>query len=239
MAVHKKTASAEKTPAFTKVSADKEAQGDKKLDQQKPVVVSDTVTETIVIEQAVSQAASSEMPAESPAENPLTDFKEKMAEEELLVTDDSQKKNYMWPILLIFAMVILLLVGVFLYKYGINIKDKVNVTTPVPSPTAAPQPTKAVDLIKYEIEIQNGSGVSGEASKQESSLKEEGFTISSIGNADNSDYTQTVIKAKAEVDKDFIAKLKSVLSNSFTVGEAEILPDDSSSSVVVIIGTKK
>src|SRR3989338_3164354 len=89
MAVHKKTASAEKTPAFTKVSADKEAQGDKKLDQQKPVVVSDTVTETIVIEQAVSQAASSEMPAESPAENPLTDFKEKMAEEESSVTSNS------------------------------------------------------------------------------------------------------------------------------------------------------
>ncbi|MDZ4227900.1 MAG: LytR C-terminal domain-containing protein, partial [Candidatus Levybacteria bacterium] len=133
----------------------------------------------------------------------------------------------------------LLLVGVFLYKYGISIKDKVNVVTLVPTPTAAPEPTKAIDLTKYEIEIQNGGGVSGEAGRQEASLGGEGFTISSIGNADNSDYADTLIKAKAEVEKAFLDKLKSVLENTFTLGEIETLSESSSVPVVVIIGTKK
>ena len=58
-------------------------------------------------------------------------------------------------------------------------------------------------------------------------------------NADNSDYTDTIIKAKTEVDKDFIAKLKSVLSSSLTVNATESLSEDSSVPVVVVIGTKK
>lgn len=209
-----------------------------------PVVVSDIVTQTTetveVVEEVVPQTAKSETPAESLSpHDPLSDFKEKMNEEELSARDNAQKKNYMWPILLIFIIVILLLVGVFLYKSDTKIGSKVNVVTLSPTPTVTPEPTKTVDLTKYEIEIQNGSGVSGEASRQESNLKEEGFTISSIGNAGNSNYTDTIIKARETVDKDFIAKLKSVLENTFTVGEIEVLPDDSSAPVVVIIGTKK
>lgn len=230
MPVHKKH------PADAKAMAGKE---EKPVEiksgiKTEPVVVSDVITETTERIEVVE-----EVPASQTSNDPLTDFKEKMVEEEKSVLDDAPRKNYMWPILLIFVITILLLVGVFLYKYGINIKDKVSVTTLVPSPTTAPQPTRAVDLTKYEIEIQNGGGVSGEAGRQQAVLETEGFTISSIGNADNSDYTDTIIKAKAEVDKEFIAKLKTFLNSSFTVGAAETLSESSSVPVVVIIGTKK
>lgn len=226
MVVHKKQESKikEEKPVETKAQVKTE-----------PVVVSDVITETTERIEVVK-----EVPVSQSSVDPLTDFKEKMAKEEKSVLNDEPKKNYMWPILLIFVITILLLAGVFLYKYGINIKDKVNVVTLSPTPVVAtPEPTKAVDLTKYEIEIQNGSGVSGEASRQEDNLKEEGFVISSIGNADNSDYTDTIIKAKAEVEKGFLDKLKNVLENTFTVGETEVLPDDSSAPVVVILGTKK
>jgi len=217
---------------------------DAKPDETKtePVVVSDVITETIeVVEKVVPQVAKSEMPAESSTStNPLDDFKKKMVEEEMTVSDGPQKKNYMWPILFIFIIAILLLTGIFLYKRGANINnEKINVVKLSPAPTVVPEPTKTIDLTKYEIEILNGSSVSGEASRQKESLTAEGFTISSVGNADNSDYTDTIIKAKAEVDKNFITKLKNVLSASFTVGETESLSDDSSVPVVVIIGTKK
>lgn len=101
-----------------------------------------------------------------------------------------------------------------------------------------PEPTKAVDLTKYEIEIQNGSGISGEASRQQENLESEGFTVSSIGNADNSDYTETIIQAKETVEAAFLDKLKSVLEESFVVGETEELPQDADSDVIVILGSE-
>lgn len=195
-----------------------------------PVVVSDVITETIEIEEVpVSQA---------PSVDPLSGFKEKMAEEEFSPLSNAPKKNYMWPILFIFIIAIVLLIGVFLYKQGVNTSGKVNVVTPSPSPSIAPEPTKTIDMTKYEIEILNGSGVEGEASRQKLSLTAEGFTISSVGNADNSNYTETIIKAKKDVEKAFLDKLKSVLGTTFTVGTAETLPDSSSVPVIVILGTK-
>lgn len=173
----------------------------------------------------------------APENNPLNDFKEKV-EIEMNMPNHPQK-NYMWPILLIFIIALVLLGGVFAYKQGIFKVEKVNVVSLSPTPIASPVPTKAVDLKKYEIEILNGSEVSGEASRQKDNLEGEGFTISSIGNADNSDYTDTIIKAKKEVDKDFLAKLKNDLENTFTVGEAQVLSEDSSVPVVIILGVKK
>ncbi|MDZ4227868.1 MAG: hypothetical protein U1E54_01350, partial [Candidatus Levybacteria bacterium] len=145
MAVHKKY------PADAKAMADKEVKSEKSAENKsemkgEAVVVSDVITETTEIIGVVE-----EVPASQTSVDPLTDFKEKMVEEESIL-DEAPKKNYMWPILLIFVITILLLVGVFLYKYGISIKDKVNVVTLVPTPTAAPEPTKAIDLTKYEIE---------------------------------------------------------------------------------------
>lgn len=231
---------------MTAVHKKNEAQNDKKISQE-PVVVSDVVTETTerveIIEEVTPQAAKpKEAPSEPlPSNDPLSDFKEKMIKEELSASGSAPKKNFMWPILLIFVVTIAILIGVFVYRQGIFKGEKVNVASLSPTPTIAitPEPAKTIDLTQYEIEILNGSGVDGEAGRQRVNLEAEGFTVSSVGNADSSDYTDTIIQAKAEVDKDFVVKLKSVLSNSFTVGESEILPDDSSVPVVVIIGTKK
>ena len=182
--------------------------------------------------------------AYSPQENPLNKFKDRV-NEEINMQDKPRKKNYMWPILLIFIIAILLLAGVFAYKKGFLGIEKINIisSSPTPTPTVAPSstptPSVAVDLSEYEIEILNGSEVDGEASRQKDNLEGEGFTISSIGNADDSDYTDTIIEAKKDVDKNFIAKLKDALSNTFTVGEVQALSEDSSASVIVTLGTKK
>ena len=153
--------------------------------------------------------------------------------------DQPQAKTFMWPILFIFIIAVVLLVGIFAYKQGMFKGVKVNEVTVTPTPVVTVEPTKAPDLTKYEVQILNGSDVAGEASNQKASLEGEGFTVASIGNADNSDYTDTIIKTKAEVDKAFIAKLKSVFEGSFTAVQTESLSEDSSVPVVVILGTKK
>ena len=215
-------------------------------DEPKPVVVSDVVTETTerveVIEETSEAKSEADNPAESaPAESPdpLTDFKEKMIEEEKdPLSDMGPKKNYMWPILFIFIIALLLLGGIFVYKQGMNKGTQVNVVTLTPTPTVIPKPTKPIDLTKYEIQILNGSEVDGEAGRQRNKLEGEGFIVSSVGNADKSDYTKTIIQVKENVDKDFLGKLKSVLEESFVVGEIEELPEDSDSDVIVILGSQ-
>lgn len=230
MAVHKRKEI--KPPADEKVMVGKEEK------PKEEVVVTDVVTETIeVIEQVTPQAAKSAKPAESiPVADPLTNFKEKMNEEESLPSDMPPKKNYMWPILFIFIITLLMLSGVFVYKNNTK-SEKINVVTLSPTPTITPEPTKTIDLTQYKIKILNGSKVNGEAGRQKESLSAEGFAISSIGNADNSDYTNTIIKTKKEVDKDFLDKLKTVLESSFTVKEEE-LSEDASIPVIIILGKK-
>jgi hypothetical protein len=257
MAVHKKNeikqspVSAEEKPAITPIKNKTEEI------KTEPAVVQNVATAPIkTIETPIPEAAAktevlTPTPAATPITsaanlpsqqtNPLSDFKEKVKEE--MDMPVKPQKNYMWPILFIFIIAIVLLAGVFAYKQGMfkGVGEKAKVVTVSPTPTSVvtPSPAKTVDLKKYEIEILNGSEVGGEASRQKTNLEEEGFIISSIGNADSSDYTDTIIKAKTEVNKDFIAKLKSVLGSAFTVGETESLSEDSSVPVVVIIGTKK
>lgn len=218
---------------------------EQRVEESKPesVVVSDVVTETTerieVIEEVTPEETKPD-PSASSGQDPLTDFKEKMNEEEdQPVSSAPAQKNFMWPILFVVFLALAFLIGIFLYKQGMNKGTQVNVVTLTPTPTAIPQPTKAVDLTQYEIQVLNGSEVDGEAGRQRDSLEGEGFIVSSVGNADNSDYTETIIQAKADVDSAFLSKLKSVLGDTFTVGETETLPDDASSPVVVIAGTKK
>jgi hypothetical protein len=170
--------------------------------------------------------------------NSLVDFKEKMIKEEHSDFNAPSKKNFMWPILFIFIIAIGLLVGVFLYRSGVSNSKKIDVAKISPAPVVTVEPTKAVDLAQYKIEVLNGSEVDGEAGRQKASLEGEGFAVSSVGNADNSDYTDTIIKAKSEVDKAFVGKLKTFLEDSFTVTQEE-LSDDASVPVIVILGIQK
>lgn len=197
--------------------------------KQEPVVVSDTVTETTERIEVIEEVTP----------DPLTDFKEKMSEEEEQpVPSEPPQKNFMWPILFVVFLALAFLIGVFLYKQGMNRRTQVNVVTLSPTPTAIPQPTIVVDLTQYEIKILNGSEVDGEAGRQRDSLEAEGFTVSLIGNADDSNYIETIIQAKGNIDQAFLDKLKSALEKSFVVGETEKLPEDADADVIVILGSE-
>ncbi len=117
--------------------------------------------------------------------------------------------------------------------------------TPVPQATATPIPKPTIDPIDKEtgldrselsIEVQNGSGVTGAASKASETLKGFGYKVSSIGNADNTDYENVTIKVKSQKSK-FLDLIKKDLGFSYTIGSASAdLSDDSSTDAVVIVG---
>lgn len=111
-----------------------------------------------------------------------------------------------------------------------------------PSPTARPTTnpidlTTKLDRSSVSIAIQNGSGETGAASTMADILKSFGYKIVSLGNADNFDYENTVIKTKSDKDK-FISLLKKDLGgDSYTIGNTSSdLSASSSADIVVIVG---
>jgi hypothetical protein len=135
-----------------------------------------------------------------------------------------------------------LLGGVYFYQKGINQVQEpspspLSTVEPVLSPSASPSAT--LNLTKYPINVQNGSGTPGTAGSAKDLLTKAGFKVSTAGNADNYNYTDTIIKTKADVGADFISKLTTTLSGIYSVAKPQALPDTSKDEVVVIIGSSK
>lgn len=110
-------------------------------------------------------------------------------------------------------------------------------TEPIISPSASP--SGKLDLTKYPINVQNGSGIPGTASSAKDLLTKAGFKVSAAGNADSYDYTDTIIQVKSDVPADFVTKLKTTLSGIYSVGTNKTLPDSSKDAVIVVIGSSK
>ncbi len=146
-------------------------------------------------------------------------------------------------------LVILFLVGMigglgYLFVFQ---NKPVNTTAPSSSSTSLktvkvlnPSPTsKAVAKNTYTIEVLNGSGVSGAAGTGQTYLKGLGYNVSGVGNADNSNYADTVIKAKTNVSSAFIAQLRSDLAGKYTMANSlTSLANSSTTDVEVIVGSR-
>lgn len=188
----------------------------------------------------VQQTPPAPAPSLSPSSDPLANFKEKL-QEDSSTPIPLQKKNFLIPILFVVLLAFVMLGGAFLYKQSVDKKtENINVVSLSPSPTSVPTPTvEEVDLTAYEIKILNGSETAGEAGRQQENLEGEGFTVSEVGNAEESDYTETIIQAKEDVEKAFLDELKEVLEKSFKVAkDVEELPEDADSDAIVIIGSE-
>jgi hypothetical protein len=201
---------------------------------QEPIEV-DLTTETPVEQEEVSVP---ETPAETVVEDkpaPFGSFTKNFDEPE------PKKSNlgFFLMVVLVTFIVGVLAIGGFYYFSNKTTLNPTPTPTPTVSPTAIPSPTaESVDLSSSTIEVLNGSGVSGVAAKVKSQLTDAGFTVSSVGNAETSDFTNTIISAKDKVDKAFIDALIKELEKSYKV-EAKVnsLSDSNDTDVVVTVGT--
>ncbi len=157
--------------------------------------------------------------------------------ERIIVEPPNSGGNKLWIWILVIILVIALGAGGWFF-FGRNADGTANSdVTPTESPTEAPTPTEEeADLTAHEVQVLNGSGVAGEAGRLQEALEEAGFTVSGTGNADNSDYTETIIQAKADVNEGFLNALADELSKTYTLSDNEELDEDSENDVVVIIG---
>lgn len=124
--------------------------------------------------------------------------------------------------------------------------------TPTPgkkgTPTLTPSPTgkqaatttsvdkaTGLDRSTLTVEVQNGSGVSGAASKMSTLLKDAGYTVGTTGNADNFDYQGVTIQVKSTKSK-YLPLLKKDVSASYTVTDSSTSLASSTADAVIIVG---
>jgi hypothetical protein len=155
-----------------------------------------------------------------------------------------QKSPIFWILVPGIFLLGAILGGVVFYQRGVS-SSKSDTASPTPvasatttSPTPSASPSATVDLTKYTVNILNGSGIAGEASKVKDLLVTAGFKVGTTGNAATYDYTKTIIKAKSTVDKAFLTKLSSSLAKTYVVGDSQTLTSGTT-DVQVIVGTSK
>ncbi|MBI4084322.1 MAG: LytR C-terminal domain-containing protein [Candidatus Levybacteria bacterium] len=152
-----------------------------------------------------------------------------------------KKQGFFWPVLLFALLGFVIGIVFFAYQEGIK-KGETDVYTAV-SPTVTPPTTPTevvVDKKAYTISVLNGSGKRGEAAKAKSYLSKEGFIVDTVGNAERSDYNDTIIQARSSVATAYLEELTKTMKNaSYDVSEPEILAEKGKADVIITIGRNR
>lgn len=153
-----------------------------------------------------------------------------------------KSKISMKAIIGVILLIVFIVIGFFIFKGGKTPQEKgepspvvrgVTVTTSSPTPT--PQP---VDKSKIAIEIQNGTGIIGEAAYLRDILKSLGYTNIKVGNASVADKTTTTVTfstdlsqaVQDEITKELKTLYKEVETKTSSTAKGDIL---------VVTGLKK
>ena len=167
-------------------------------------------------------------------------------DEVLNLTLDVDKKT---PFLSYFLVFLLISVLVFIFLLLSNKKDKeflVQNSIPVNEEKTVAEEAPVIieeeelDLFKYKIYIQNGSGLAGEGALVGDILEESGFQVDQITNADSFDYQETEIILGKEVEQEFFKYIEDVLNDQYQVVSASSSGNLSSENdILIIVGKLK
>lgn len=160
-----------------------------------------------------------------------------------------KSRNLFFTLMLIFIPLILIgmVVGGILYAKRNTPTETTPevVTTPTPTPegesideTVEELETEPLVLSALKVQVQNGSGTTGEANRVVALLKEKGFVDVVTGNAANFDFTSTEVSVKSTA-KAAYKNVEEALSGTYSVVEKDELDSSSKFDIVVVVGDKK
>ncbi|MBU2632278.1 LytR C-terminal domain-containing protein [Patescibacteria group bacterium] len=171
----------------------------------------------------------------------------------LLYETEKQDKPK-WPIIWVIFVILLIPILYFGFQKISSLKifensgEKVrsiipeevkNTIMPPSKPTITIAPTvtkKELARKDLKVEVRNGGGVVGAASKGVAFLKNLGYEIKSSGNAASFNYKDLTIKIKNS-KKEFLSLLEEDLKTNYTISSSSAdLSEDSSSDALVVIG---
>lgn len=257
----KKTPEVEKTVSGNKKTEDKKSAAKKLLavvKRPKPEptvkqkVTSDVASDAAAIVAAVekaeaaeaaqaSKAPKPEITSDNIAETPSNDVVV-IEETTTTVTTDfaneshATNKRSLGFIFVLLAIFAIFLAGglafAFLFQQPPKPEHVYTAPTDIPSPTIAQAPEPAL----WKIEVLNGSGISGAAAKFAQKLEKLGYTVTKVGNADESQIKTTFYLSKdflpyADTFKENLAKEEITASNG---GELQ----NSTYSAQIILGSE-
>lgn len=141
--------------------------------------------------------------------------------------------------LIILVIVALLGIGIFFLTKRAGEKEISPTETPAvtssPTPTETPEP---VDKSEVGIEVQNGTGIAGEAAYLQGKLRDAGYTDVTVGNAATQDHTATEVTFKTDLDQAVVDEITAILKDSYQ----NVTTKTSSTQtrdVVIITGLRK
>ncbi|MBI2594142.1 LytR C-terminal domain-containing protein [Candidatus Curtissbacteria bacterium] len=195
---------------------------------------------TIEVEEKEEDTAGEEAVEDSPVE---AKPEETQTTEEKLDDSDSSG-GISWKRIFLIVLIVVpigfLMFGGFLFfskNFNTDFLKKEPEKT-IKLPETSPTPTiEEVNKEAYEIEVQNGSGIAGEGARVKELLEKAGFSVSTVGNAQNSNYTETIITVSEEVEEGFIDELTETLEGRGAVGKIEKFAEGEDGEVLVIVGS--
>ncbi len=113
--------------------------------------------------------------------------------------------------------------------------------TPTPMPTAIPTPSAAtLNRADIKVRVVNGGGTPGAGSKMKAFLETKGYTVDSVGNADEYTFTETEITAKAD-KSEYVALLTDDLKSDYSLGtsSSSAIEADAAYDVLVTVGKEE
>lgn len=193
------------------------------------------------VEQSIKDEVNGAKDADDESDVKEEESEDKKEEDQNIIEETdgmSWKKIFLFVFLAGCIGIFLIGLLMFLSK-NFDFSKKSDTSKTIELPKESPTPTvEEVALDAYEIEVLNGSGISGEAANVEGILEDAGFTVSGIGNADNQNYTETVIAAKDDVKQGFIDELQKTLEERGPVEVIKLSDTGSDSDVVVTVGSE-
>jgi len=163
---------------------------------------------------------------------------------------EPKKSNGAKTLLIVGVLILVGILGFVIYKSASN-KSAETLTEPTPfenlnnpsqgttvsTPVASTAPV-TVDKTKIKIQVQNGTGVTGEAAYLQTQLKGLGYTNISVGNSAQQNLTATQVSfsgtLSADVVTEITVKLNSIYQSVTTTTSASTVYD-----IVVTTGLRK
>lgn len=169
-------------------------------------------------------------------------------------TVGNEKKNGGAKTILIIGILVLVgILGYVIYKSASskneqeNLEENVpynNLVTPGPEETVAPaatpvsSPAASVDKEKLKIQVQNGTGITGEAAYLQNILEELGFTNIAVGNAAAQDNEETQVSFSSSVPTSVVTEVTNKLNTTYQT-VTKVSSTSTSYDIVIITGLRK
>lgn len=119
-----------------------------------------------------------------------------------------------------------------------NLATSAPEATIVPSASPVSSPAASIDKEKLKVQVQNGTGITGEAAYLQNIIKELGFTNVSVGNAATQDNDDTQVSFSSSVPSSVVTEITNKLNATYqTVSKTS--STSTTYDIVIVTGLRK